>query len=319
MMKRIVLLLTALGGALTVAAQDMIVKTDATRIEARVTEISPEAVRYKRFSNPDGPTYVLPVGEIDHIRYANGEEESFRKSTNAPAAPPVASTPAPAATVPATPTPAAPAIPAVPATAPVASTPAPAVVPGSGSEYVLKRYEIGEYYERDGVKGVVCALSDDKQHGLLLSLDEIYLPWSMFRKNDLRLTGVDDRADGAANMAKVAAYIEANDLSWDDFPAFKWCRDQGEGWYLPSIDELLTIGHNYNGGSRMSNNRQARNRFNDALKDHGGERMDRLVYYFSSTEMDEKNAFTSHTGIEPPYVIEIPKYNKFLVRAVRKF
>lgn len=43
------------------------------------------------------------------------------------------------------------------------------------------------------------------------------------------------------------------------------------------------------------------------------------VYYFSSTEMDEKNAYTTHMGIEPPYVIEIPKYNKFLVRAVHKF
>ena len=39
----------------------------------------------------------------------------------------------------------------------------------------------------------------------------------------------------------------------------------------------------------------------------------------SSTEMDEKNAYTTHMGIEPPYVIEIPKYNKFLVRAVHKF
>ena len=51
----------------------------------------------------------------------------------------------------------------------------------------------------------------------------------------------------------------------------------------------------------------------------GGKRMDRLVYYFSSTEMDEKNAYTTHMGIEPPYVIEIPKYNKFLVRAVHAF
>ena len=57
----------------------------------------------------------------------------------------------------------------------------------------------------------------------------------------------------------------------------------------------------------------------NALKDNGGKRMDRLVYYFSSTEKDEKEAYTTHTGIEPPYVIEIPKYNKFLVRAVRKF
>ena len=47
--------------------------------------------------------------------------------------------------------------------------------------------------------------------------------------------------------------------------------------------------------------------------------MDRLVYYFSSTEKDEKSAFTSHMSIEPPYVVEIPKYNNFLVRAVHKF
>mgnify|MGYP000090003052 CR=1 FL=1 len=135
----------------------------------------------------------------------------------------------------------------------------------------------------------------------------------------LRLAGADNRTDGVANMEKVAQYIAANNLSWDDFPAFKWCRDKGEGWYLPAIDELLTIGHNYNGGTRVQNNRQARNKFNDALKDAGGKRMDRLVYYFSSTEKDEKSAFTSHMGIEPPYVVEIPKYNNFLVRAVHKF
>ena len=156
-------------------------------------------------------------------------------------------------------------------------------------------------------------------HGLVVSLDEIYLHWSEFRKPDLRVVGADSRTDGAENMAKVAQYIAANNLSWDDFPAFKWCRDKGEGWYLPAIDEMLTIGHNYNGGTRVQNNRQARNKFNDALKDAGGKRMDRLVYYFSSTEMDEKSAYTTHMSIEPPYVIEIPKYNKFLVRAVHKF
>ena len=91
------------------------------------------------------------------------------------------------------------------------------------------------------------------------------------------------------------------------------------GWYLPSIDELLNIGHNYSGGTRVQSSRQARNRFNNALKNNGGKRMDRLVYYFSSTEKDEKSAFTSHMGIEPPYVVEIPKYNNFLVRAVHKF
>ena len=302
-MKRIaLLLLAAFFGVFAASAQDLIVKIDSTKIEARVIEISPESVRYKRFSNPEGPTYVLPTAEIHYIRYANGEVEYYTRT-------------------------AVPAVPSVPGTTPSTATPAgelqpapaPVMTQTAGGQYVLKEYEIGELYDHNGVKGVVCLLSDDKRHGLVISLDEIYLHWSEFHKPDLRLVGADNRTDGAENMALVARYIEENNLSWEDFPAFKWCRDKGEGWYLPSIDELLTIGHNYNGGSRLHNDRQARNKFNGALKDAGGKRMDRMIYYFSSTEMDEKNAYTSHMSIEPPYVVEIPKYNKFLVRAVHRF
>ena len=70
-------------GILTAAAQDLIVKTDASKIEANVVEVSPESVRYKRFSNPDGPTYVLPVTEIHYIRYANGEKEFYTRPSDA--------------------------------------------------------------------------------------------------------------------------------------------------------------------------------------------------------------------------------------------
>lgn len=302
-MKKLLFVLFAVWcGAMTAAAQDLIVKTDASQVEARVLEISPDAVRYKRFSNPDGPTYVLPVAEIRYIRYANGEVEYYAKEVPAEPLTPARSA-GEAQEQAAGETEAAPQV--------EAPRPAP--------EYVLRRYEVGDLYDRDGVKGVVCIVSDEGAHGLVISLEQIYLTWSEFRKPDLRTVGAGNRTDGEENMRTVEAYIAANGLSWDDFPAFKWCREQGEGWYLPSIDELLTIGHNYNGGSRMKNNRQARNKFNDALKDAGGKRMDRMVYYFSSTEMDEKNAYTSHTSLEPPYVVEIPKYNKFLVRAVHKF
>lgn len=302
-MKKLLFVLFAVwSGAMTAAAQDLIVKTDASQVEARVLEISPDAVRYKRFSNPDGPTYVLPVAEIRYIRYANGEVEYYAKE------------------VPAEPlTPARSAGEAQEQAAGETEAAPQAEAPRPAPEYVLRRYEVGDLYDRDGVKGVVCIVSDEGTHGLVISLEQIYLTWSEFRKPDLRTVGAGNRTDGEENMRTVEAYIAANGLSWDDFPAFKWCREQGEGWYLPSIDELLTIGHNYNGGSRMKNNRQARNKFNDALKDAGGKRMDRMVYYFSSTEMDEKNAYTSHTSLEPPYVVEIPKYNKFLVRAVHKF
>ena len=299
MKKSTLLLFWALCCGISAAvAQDLIVRTDSTRIEARVTEVSPETVRYKRFSNPDGPTYVLPVAGIDYIRYANGETDRFRQ----PAAP----APAPDAPV-AVPT---------PASATASDPAAPAALP---VQYELKRYAVGDYYDFNGVKGVVCKVTEDGLHGMVVSLDEVMIPWSVFRKPDLRTVGAVDRTDGRVNMQTVARYIAENGLSWDDFPAFKWCREQGEGWYLPAIDEVLAIGNNFNGGTRMHYDRQARNRFNDALKEHGGKRMDRLVYYFSSTEQDEKSVYTSHMDMKPPYVVGIPKYNKFLVRAVHLF
>ena len=104
MKKTILLLVAALCGVLTAAAQDLIVKTDATKVEAKVTEITPDAVRYKRFSNPDGPTYVLPVADIDYIQYANGEKERFRAAETVPATPLTPATPvgeAPVAAAPA--------------------------------------------------------------------------------------------------------------------------------------------------------------------------------------------------------------------------
>ena len=314
MKKSTLLLFWALCCGISAAvAQDLIVRTDSTRIEARVTEVSPETVRYKRFSNPDGPTYVLPVAGIDYIRYANGETDRFRQ----PAAP----APAPDAPVPGTP--------AAPAPAPDAPVAVPAPVSATASapvalatlpvQYELKRYAVGDYYDFNGVKGVVCKVTEDGLHGMVVSLDEVMIPWSVFRKPDLRTVGAVDRTDGRVNMEIVARYIAENGLSWDDFPAFKWCREQGEGWYLPAIDEVLAIGNNFNGGTRMHYDRQARNRFNDALKEHGGKRMDRLVYYFSSTEQDEKSVHTSHMDMKPPYVVGIPKYNKFLVRAVHLF
>lgn len=321
MKKSTLLLFWALCCGISAAvAQDLIVRTDSTRIEARVTEVSPETVRYKRFSNPDGPTYVLPVAGIDYIRYANGETDRFRQpAAPAPApdasvatsAPAPAPAPAPDAPV-AVPAPA-----SATASAPAASAPAaPAALP---VQYELKRYAVGDYYDFNGVKGVVCKVTEDGLHGMVVSLDEVMIPWSVFRKPDLRTVGAVDRTDGRVNMQTVARYIAENGLSWDDFPAFKWCREQGEGWYLPAIDEVLAIGNNFNGGTRMHYDRQARNRFNDALKEHGGKRMDRLVYYFSSTEQDEKSVYTSHMDMKPPYVVGIPKYNKFLVRAVHLF
>lgn len=58
-------------------AQDKILKKDNTSIDATVLEISQTEIKYKKFSNPTGPTYVVPKSEVNMITYGNGEKEIF--------------------------------------------------------------------------------------------------------------------------------------------------------------------------------------------------------------------------------------------------
>ena len=326
-MKKFLLLAAALLAGWAAEAQDLIVKIDSTRIEATVTEVAPDAVRYKRFTSPNGPTYILPVGQISYIRYADGFMERYNQPT------------APVAAVPA-----APEMPAAPAAAEasasvqeVAPIIAPMLRPNPEYEGQIdynytkpqsaptERYDLGQYYNNNGVEGIVCVLSADRAHGLVLSLDEVMLPWSIFKKDKFVEVGAMNRTDGRANMEAVARYIEDHNGKWSDFPAFEWCKKKGEGWYLPSIDELLLIGNNFNGGSRLHLDRKTRTRYNENLKEHGGDRINNKCYYYSSTELDERLALLTHMGLEAPYVLnlnsaeEVYKYSRFLVRAVHPF
>ena len=61
-----------IGGVVFVNAQDLIILRDGNVIEARVLEISPSEIRYKRFNNLDDPTIVLPTANVVSIRYENG-------------------------------------------------------------------------------------------------------------------------------------------------------------------------------------------------------------------------------------------------------
>ena len=43
--------------AINASAQDVIVKKDGSTILSKVLEVSSTDIKYKKFSNPDGPTY----------------------------------------------------------------------------------------------------------------------------------------------------------------------------------------------------------------------------------------------------------------------
>lgn len=56
-------------------AQDTIVKKDGKIIVSKVIEISPTEIKYKKWDNLDGPTYVIYREDVRKIKYANGTEE----------------------------------------------------------------------------------------------------------------------------------------------------------------------------------------------------------------------------------------------------
>ena len=52
---------------------DVIIKTNAEKIEAFIQEVSNKEVRYKKANNPEGPTFVIELDEIATILYSNGD------------------------------------------------------------------------------------------------------------------------------------------------------------------------------------------------------------------------------------------------------
>jgi hypothetical protein len=72
---------------------DKILFRDGKEVAARVTEISPAEIRYRKCDMPDGPLFVSRKADIFMIRYANGKRETFEPEK--PVAPPAKSVPGP--------------------------------------------------------------------------------------------------------------------------------------------------------------------------------------------------------------------------------
>ncbi|MCM1169288.1 MAG: hypothetical protein NC324_05060 [Bacteroides sp.] len=78
MKKSMLLLLFLLAIFLpAIHAQDIIVKTDAAEIEAKVNLVSSDAITFHLWNNISGPIYTLRKDEVMFIRYQNGEKEVF--------------------------------------------------------------------------------------------------------------------------------------------------------------------------------------------------------------------------------------------------
>jgi hypothetical protein len=69
-------------GMFSVYAQDVILMRNGEEIEAKVLEISPLEIRYKRFDNLEGPVMVIPAARVLAIRYENGILEIINDGTS---------------------------------------------------------------------------------------------------------------------------------------------------------------------------------------------------------------------------------------------
>jgi hypothetical protein len=95
---------------------------------------------------------------------------------------------------------------------------------------VAPKYKIGDIMTVNGVKGVVFQTSPVVK---IVSVKEGYTEWGKYGVT----TNATDKDNGKANMAKIKSIS-----GWETkYPAFKWCANLGDGWYLPALNELKAI------------------------------------------------------------------------------
>jgi hypothetical protein len=83
-MKTLIIAIALLTPAL-LTAQDILYKTNNTRLEVKVYEITDFSIKYKLYNNPEGPYYTISKKEAALIIYQNGTHEVFKTDSAPPA------------------------------------------------------------------------------------------------------------------------------------------------------------------------------------------------------------------------------------------
>ena len=65
--------------AVSAKSQDTIILNTHEKLISIVTEISDADIRFKEFSNPSGPDYIIKKNAVDRIIFKNGQQKQFKK------------------------------------------------------------------------------------------------------------------------------------------------------------------------------------------------------------------------------------------------
>lgn len=167
---------------------------------------------------------------------------------------------------------------------------------------VAKTYKVGDYYNDGKKQGVVFEVSADGRHGKIVSLTEsTELVWCTEEMEDVYIAA-SDIENGANNMVAVKR-IEG----WrNKYPAFAWCDRLGEGWYLPSIEEL----------KKFTLDKAINTQVNETLESRGCQTIYN-GYYWSSSEDDKFFAWLVYMNYGGAG--NLSKDGNYYVRAVSVF
>ncbi len=184
-------------------------------------------------------------------------------------------------------------------------------------EAVKKIYKVGDYYNDGTKEGVVFWVDESGKHGKIVSMQQSEeLPWAVdkgfgtfFNKSNPFKQEVWARKEtyGLYNMQVI---MKIDDWRMK-YPAFAWCADLGESWYLPAIEELKLLLLNelvHDAVNKTLESRGATKLFNN------GE----LAWYWSSTEYGQFGAWYVNLR-NGGTTRSIPKFNLYYVRAVAQF
>ncbi len=147
-------------------------------------------------------------------------------------------------------------------------TPAPTSTP-----MVSGNFKVGDIYD-DGVKrGVIFEINGNTAKIVSLKKSANMVVWAVGSEAKRNIAATST-ADGEANFEIVKQIAD-----WrTKYPAFAWCANLGEGWYLPAKGELETIQQN-----------------KSLIEPHMIDKLD-INFYFSSTE-----SYTEEGGMKCVY------------------
>ena len=142
------------------------------------------------------------------------------------------------------------------------------------------KYEIGAIHEVNGVKGVIFAIKSDNKgdtYCYMFSMDEEDLQWST-------------KYEWCNCMSQRGDYNSSDPFNYwgmniDDYPAFKWCKEHGEDWFLPSSTEMHWMWEMLTDGARDFKAPSVA-KYNAFIEENGGEPFCE-TFYWSSNETSE--------------------------------